>query len=360
MEAVLPVDEVRWYFQKIIGYAALGLTVEQIFIMLQGKGGDGKSTTMDVIRIVLGLYAVVGNVKTFLAGTLKDAGAATPELVRFVGDTRLISVGEPKRGQALAEEMVKAFTGGSALPARANYGDEFEFEPRGKVIMEVNSRPRISGDDDGIWGRIVIILFPRQFRRRDGWVKAMKANLLANREGVFRWIVEGALGYLKEGLEPPAEVAAAIEEYRRSANPFSEWMAARVDISDPLALTGSTAMYNDYKTWCEAEGVSDREMMTSSAFGRALGDRQILLGPKDSKGLKRRRGAKLRPVGELFVGDDEPAEADDRVQPRPSSPSPPPRRRSRNSAMNGQLTDTSAKPSVLFGGGRCRGAGGAG
>jgi putative DNA primase/helicase len=100
--AVLPSAEVRWYFQKIMGYAALGLREEQIFVMLQGKGGDGKSTTMDVIRTVLGLYAVVGNVKTFLSGMNKDAGAATPELIRFVGDTRLISVGEPKRGQALA------------------------------------------------------------------------------------------------------------------------------------------------------------------------------------------------------------------------------------------------------------------
>lgn len=303
MAEVLPDDDVRWFFQKLIGYAATGLTDEQIFAMLQGKGGDGKSTTMDVIRIVLGLYAVVGNVKTFLSGQQRDAGAATPELVRFVGDTRLISIGEPKRGQAMAEEMVKAFTGGAALPARANYGDEFEFEPRGKVVMEVNSRPRISGDDDGIWRRIVIILFPRQFKK-EGRIKTMKAQLLGNREGVLRWIVEGALGYLNEGLEPPEKVADAIEEYRRSANPFSEWMLSRVDTSDPTTLCYPSELYKDYKAWCEAESVGDREIMSSTAFGRALGDRQIMLGPKDSKGLKRRRGARLRAEGELYLGED--------------------------------------------------------
>lgn len=305
MEAVLPNAAVRRYFQKIIGYAATGLTVEQIFVMLQGKGGDGKSTTMDVIRIVLGLYAIVGNVKTFLSGANKDAGAATPELVRFVGDTRLISVGEPKARQALAEEMVKSFTGGSALPARANYGDEFEFEPRGKVVMEVNSRPRISGDDDGIWGRIVILLFPRQFRRKKGWVKTMKKDLLANREGVLSWIVEGVRAYLEEGLEPPEEVAAAIEEYRRSANPFTEWMNARVDTSDPLALCYPSELYADYKAWCERESIGEREIMTSTAFGRALGDRQIMLGPKDGRGLKRRRGARLRGPDELPMSDED-------------------------------------------------------
>lgn len=299
MGEVLPNPETRRYFQKIIGYCALGLTIEQIFIMLQGKGGDGKSTTMNVIRMILGSYAVVGNVQTFLEGAQRAAGDATPELMRFVGDTRLVSLQEPKRSQALAEARVKQFTGGSPITARANYGDEIEFDPRGKVIMEVNSRPRISGDDDGIWRRIVIILFPRQFKGA-AIDKRKTERLLDERAGILNWIIEGALAYLNEGLEQPPEVMAAIEEYRRSANPFSEWMAARVDLGDPTALELSSALYADYKTWCEAEGVGDRELMTSTAFGRALGDRQILLGPKNGKGLKQRRGARLRADNDLI------------------------------------------------------------
>jgi putative DNA primase/helicase len=185
----------------------------------------------------------------------------------------------------------------------------------------VNSRPRISGDDDGIWRRIIIILFPRQFHNRPGQVKTMKQQLLGNREGVFRWIVEGALGYLREGLDPPAQVAEAIEEYRRSANPFSEWMVARVDTSDPNALTLSADLYADYKAWCEAEGVTDREVMSSTAFGRALGDRQMLLGPKDRSGKKRRRGARLRrqdeqpTFEEADAAEDRALMGDDDVRP---------------------------------------------
>jgi putative DNA primase/helicase len=174
--------------------------------------------------------------------------------------------------------------------------------------MEVNSRPRISGDDDGIWGRIVIILFPRQFRRKPGWQKKQKAMLLANQSGVLRWIVEGALGYLHEGLTPPAEVAAAIEEYRRSANPFSEWMAERVDLTDPNVLTLATELFNDYKDWCARESVGDREIMSSTAFGRAMGDRQILRGPKNRAGLIQRRGARLRHKDELSFEEADIAE----------------------------------------------------
>ena len=297
MEAVLPDPDVRWFFQKLMGYVATGKTEEQIFILLQGKGGDGKSTVINVLRTVLGDYAVVGNVKTFLTEAHSAAGAATPELVRFVGDTRLISLQEPKRGQALAEERVKQFTGGSPVTYRANYGDEGEFEPRGKVIMEVNARPRISGDDDGIWRRIVIVLFPRQFKG-SARVKGMDAKLLAaGRAGILNWVLEGIHGYLREGLEPPAAVSEAIEEYRRSANPFAEWLAARVDTGDPLALTLASDLYADYKEWCESESVGERETLTQTRFGTALGDRQIMLGPRSRTGKKQRRGARLREAG---------------------------------------------------------------
>lgn len=307
METVLPDPAVRWFFQKLMGYCATGLNVEQIFVILQGKGGDGKSTAMNAVRIVLGSYAVAGKVQTFLDGPDADAGGATPELVRFVGDTRLISIQEPKRGKALAEERVKQFTGGSPVPYRPLYGAESEFEPRGTVVMEANKRPRISGDDDGIWRRIVIMLWRHQFKGT-AIVKGYHDRILRSEggaSGVLNWIIDGVLGYLNEGLEQPQEVIDAIEEYRRSANPFSEWAHARLDLSDPMARELSADLYADYKAYCEAESLSDSEVMNSTRFGRALGDLQIIMCGKDSTGKKLRRGARLRAKGELLGGGDD-------------------------------------------------------
>lgn len=294
LETVLPDPAVRAYFQQVIGYALSGLTVEQCMFMLQGKGGDGKSTTMNILRELMGGYGVAADVQTFMAAGQRSGADATPDLVRLAGDTRLVCTQEPKRGSAIDEQRIKQFTGGSPIQARANYGDAFEFKARGKLFMECNSRPRISGDDDGIWRRIVIILFPHQFKGA-AIDKGVEDRLLAEGPGILNWMLEGLRLWLEAGrLVQPPSVAEAVEEYRRSANPFGEWMAARVDTSDPNVLTLSSSLYNDYKSWCEAEGVSDRELMNSTAFGRALGDRQILLGPKDGKGLKRRRGARLR------------------------------------------------------------------
>jgi putative DNA primase/helicase len=304
METVLPDPGVRGFVQEICGYALTGIRTEQAMVMLQGKGGDGKSTAMDMIREMMGGYAVKADVQTFLAGAMRSGGDATPDLARLAGDVRFVSLDEPKRGQAIDESRVKQFTGGSAITVRMLHGAPFEYVPRGLLIMECNSRPRISGDDDGIWRRILIVLFQHQFKG-DAIDKTIKDRLRPEFSGILNWCLEGLKRWLTRGrLDPPRQVAEAIEDYRRAANPFGEWMAERVDTSDPNVLTAAADLFDDYKRWCEANGASDREVMGQTAFGRALGDRQILKGPKDGGGRVRRRGAQLRAVGSLPLAGD--------------------------------------------------------
>lgn len=307
LATVLPDPDVRAYFQQVIGYALSGLTIEQCMFMLQGKGGDGKSTTMNVLRELMGGYGVAADVQTFMAAGQRSGAEATPDLVRLAGDTRLVCTQEPKRGAALDEQRIKQFTGGSPIQARANYGDAFEFKARGKLFIECNSRPRISGDDDGIWRRIVIILFPHQFKGT-AIDKNFEARLMDEGPGILNWMLTGLRAWLEAGrLVQPQAVAEAVEEYRRAANPFGEWMAARLDTTDPSAVTLAADLWNDYSKWCEDESVGDREKLTSTAFGRALGDRQIMLGPRHRSGRKTRKGAKLR--GDVPLTESVPSPA---------------------------------------------------
>jgi putative DNA primase/helicase len=295
LKIVLPNRDVRRFFQRCIGYALTGLNREQCVFLLQGRGGDGKSTTMDVIRQILGGYGAAADVQTFMAGAVRSGADASPDLARLSGDVRLCSTGEPRRGGSLDEAKIKAITGGSPIAARELHGDLFEYVPRFKLFLECNAKPRISGDDDGIWRRIVVIPFPHQFGKDDKPDKAIKDALIAEAPGILNWALAGMLEWLDAGeLVAPASVVEAVEDYRRAANPFGEWFAERVDISDSTVLTLSSDLYADYKQWCDDQAVTDREVLTSTAFGTRLGDRQILKGPKDSTGKIRRRGARLR------------------------------------------------------------------
>lgn len=298
LEKVLPNKEIRDFFQEVIGYSFTGSNREQLFFMHQGRGGDGKSKTMDCLRDMAGSYGLAVDVKSFLVGPDRSAADASPDLVRMQGDTRLITCGEPRVGQAIDDNKVKCFTGGGKIQARPPYGRKIiEFVPRGKPHMEVNNRPRIPGADDGIWRRICIFAWPYQFTRAErAEMLDIDAVLREEWPGILNWVLEGMARWIERGaLEVPKAITELVDDYRRSSSPFGEWFLDRVDTSDPVVTTETTELYRDYKGWCEDNAVGDREILSSTSFGKALGDKHIIKF-KDGHGRIRRRGAKLRPL----------------------------------------------------------------
>jgi putative DNA primase/helicase len=282
-------EAMRLYLQAVLGYTSTGSTREQLFFILQGKGGDGKSTLVNAVRDVMGSYAFTAGVETFLDTGVKKSGDASPDIARLAGDTRLICTAEPQRGAKLATGAIKNFTGGGSITARELRQGIFEFEPIGKVVLECNGRPTINDTDDGIWRRIRIILFENQvpIEQID---RELKDKLKLERAGILNWLIDGAKRWLAEGLKTPEKVASAGDDYRRGSNPFGEWRAERL-IMDPQARTLASELYGDYKTWCEDNG-HDRPM-AQTAFGRALGDLQVLRDGLNSRGKQIRKGAKL-------------------------------------------------------------------
>lgn len=302
----LPDEDVRHYYHKVAGYGATQETKEQNFFILQGRGGDGKSTLMNAIRETLGGYAFVAGVETFLDTGPKRAAEASPDLARLAGDTRLISTAEPPRGAKLASAMVKSFTGGAPITARELRQGIFEFTPIGKVILECNNRPAINDSDQGIWRRIRIILFTRQIAAKDVDLD-LPVRLRGQREGILVWLVEGVLAWMREGLTPPLAVRQAIEDYRRGGNSFGDWVSDRLIFEEGTERPVSV-FWDDYKEWCAAENIE--KPMSSTAFGRALGEIQILLAGKDSHGRKKRSGARLRTDADDLLGVGDPSSGD--------------------------------------------------
>ncbi|MBX3480100.1 MAG: hypothetical protein KF842_06845 [Caulobacter sp.] len=285
-----PAEEMQHYLRKLMGYSLTGSTKEQVFAILQGKGGDGKSTLVNAIRDVVGSYSVGAGIETFLDSGMRRGAEASPDLARLAGDSRLICTAEPPRGSKLASATIKAFTGGGTIQARELRQGIFEFTPIGKVVLECNSRPQINDTDDGIWRRIRIVLFEHQIARENMDLD-LPEKLRAERSGILDWLVEGIIAWMDEGLKTPEAVQAAIDDYRRGSNPFSEWFADCV-VQDPEARTEASALFRSYKDWCEANGVE--RPMAQTSFGRAMGDLQILTAGKNAAGRVVRRGARLR------------------------------------------------------------------
>lgn len=318
LKRMMPDEAMRDYIQRVFGYVSTGLTLEQAFFVLQGRGGDGKSTTVNTIRRVLGAYASTCDVRTFLASRDASGGGgdrASPALARLAGDVRMVATSEPPRGSFLNEGLVKAATGGAPLAARHLNKDVFEYTPRWKLILECNAMPSVSGEDHGIWRRAKIISWGVQLKRNE-MNPNLENELVSEGQGVLNWLAQGAIDYLERGeLAEPTQARELVADFRRGSNSFGEWLADKV-VFDPKGSETQKAFYASYVRFCEELG---DEPLNNRSFGRALSNQLITIieGPcgrtKDKARDQIRFGARLK-----TVADEQP---EDRERQMPTSTS---------------------------------------
>ena len=284
--------------QPLYGYTLTGLTSDQAFYVHQGKGGDGKSMTHEALAALHGDYYRHAGVKTFLQG--RDGGGSEhrSDLVRLKGDIRFVTCDEPKARSVWDGEIIKQWTGSKVTARGAHERTEVTFFPRGKLHVECNNIPRAPSDDKG---------FRRRFKLYQWLVSisdtpegelasdVVQARLSAEKPGILNWLIAGALQWLETRRIPqPQAMAAVLADFWADSSPLLEWLNERCDTSNPTARGYVKALYDDFKAWCEEQGIEN--VMGKTAFGRALRDKQFRVD-KDSRGVRFRWGIELLPEG---------------------------------------------------------------
>ena len=192
LEESLPSPDVRRYFQKCMGYTLFGANNEQKLIVLWGKSGSGKTTIMQIIAGALGEYA-----KTFglsLFRTSQDE-KARPDIVKAM-KTRLIYASETSKQWSLDADQLKRMTGGDTVEARLNHGNKyFEGVPAFTPVLATNTPPTITGVDEAVWRRLIVIWFPNPVDR-SRVDKGLSARIIAE-EGpaILGWLLDGYRAY---------------------------------------------------------------------------------------------------------------------------------------------------------------------
>lgn len=290
--------------KPLYGYSLTGLTSDQAFYVHQGKGGDGKSMTHQTLSDLHGDYYRHAGVKTFLQG--RDGGGAEhrSDLVRLRGDVRFVTCDEPKRMAVWDGEIIKQITGSLVTARGANERTEITYRPRCKIFVECNIIPRAPSDDKGFRRRMKLYMW--RVSLDDTPQGAMPpdivlSRLAAEKPGILNWLIAGALEWLTTRVIPqPKTMSEVLSDFWADSSPLLEWMGDWCDTSDPEAREPSKRLYDHFKKWCEDSG--REHVMTETAFGRALRDKQHAVA-KDSKGIRWRKGIRLRENG-MFDADD--------------------------------------------------------
>ena len=139
------------------------------------------------------------------------------------------------------------------ISARLMRQDFFTFTPAFKLVIAGNHKPRVGRVDEAIRRRFNLVPFnvtipPAQ---RD---LLLPEKLRAEWPGILQWAIDGCLIWQQfDGLEPPAAVRDATEEYLASQDLIAQWR-------DECCVSGAglsaprTALFASWKSWAEAAG----------------------------------------------------------------------------------------------------------
>ncbi|NTF32319.1 DNA primase family protein [Rhizobium skierniewicense] len=296
-QEVMPNPDYRAFLQRYMGYCLLGLTGEQCLLFFYGAGRNGKSTFVDMLVKILNDYAVSMSIDSFAGDSKRGGAEATPDLARLPG-ARLVSASEPEMGVHLKDALIKILTGGEPIAVRRLHQDFFELIPQFKMILSGNHKPIIKDDSDGIWRRVHLVPWEVQIPE-DKVDLTLKEKLLeTEREGIFSWMVQGALEYLQHGLRVPDGVRAATAEYREESDPIGAFLrnACHVTGKDTDRETPED-LYNGYLRYAKREGLADIRQAT---FTRRLPD-QTRKSWKSPDGTMR-QFMRVRSTGTKYTG----------------------------------------------------------
>jgi putative DNA primase/helicase len=211
-EVFAPHPDLVPYLQKAIGYTLTGETREECIFVLVGGGRNGKSTVIATLHQVLGEYAGVAEMDTFLGG----GSAKLREDVADMRGRRFVSAQEPFINSKFAEATLKWVSGGDTLRARRLYEHAQEFQPTHKLWLAMNRVPALRADDDATWSRMRIIPFDVSFAERSD--RELKAKLREEINGVLQWALRGCARWREGGLGFCPSVDSATREWRKLAN----------------------------------------------------------------------------------------------------------------------------------------------
>jgi len=300
----LPNPNVRRQVLRDLGVALVGAHLQETLPIWFGTGGNGKSTTITVIRRIMGEYAMQA-AKDLLVLDEKGYQRHTTDLVDLY-KRRLVFTVETERRQRMAESLVKWLTGGDAIRARKLYENNIEFEPTFSIFLITNYKPIIIGMDEAIWRRVRLIpwevqIDPALKRNQDEVIN----ELMEEADAIFLDMVRGLADFSQDQNWVAPEVSAASEEYRKEMDSVGQFVLEMCELKRGWQTPKSEA-YRAYEKWCAENG---EYAVTHKTFSQRLANMGV--GEKRGHGGAHVYvGLRLLPTTEDPFATDEPAEGD--------------------------------------------------
>lgn len=307
-------ENLKSYIIDTLSHNLIHNNFEKLWIWC-GSGGNGKGVLASLLSASMGdLYYKADS--QFL--TTKYKGQTANSTLYNCQNKRFVMVSEPEMGEGQKElkfniEFLKGITGRDELTCRALKENNITFKPTFNLICQTNEKPTISGVDNAVKRRLVIIPFKYtfvdnpiyQFHRKIDTTLKDKFNsekyivsfifyLINNLEKLFNQAGRNIENLIKKNILIPEEINEEIENYLDENDIISKFINEELNITknkDDYIL--KTELYKEFINYALS---NNNEKISKDKFYNYLKSNNIIEVRKEKKGKTMRiyEGIKLK------------------------------------------------------------------
>jgi P4 family phage/plasmid primase-like protien len=260
----LPPEVVDWY-QLRLGQALTGhMTPDDLIIICQGGGSNGKSTVYDPLALALGKYHVQVSDRVILGGASDNHPT---EIMDLMG-ARYAVLEETPEARRLDTNRAKKLAGTREITGRRIRQDPVTFEATHSLFINSNHKPIVDETDHGTWRRLALLRWPYTFRKHEAELRGPNDRLgdptLRLRlkedpqalEAALAWAAAGARRWydlMRIMPEVPGRVEADTLEWRKESDLVLAFVDEHISF-DPEACVQGAELRNVFNAWIKEKG----------------------------------------------------------------------------------------------------------
>lgn len=261
------------------GYALAGGRYEfHKFLMLTGRGRNGKGTFVDILNVLAG----EDNVSHVPVNKMEHENHLQLLEGKLFNFSDEVSAGDLKK-----IGTIKKMTGEGHIVVKMMWHQPYMTKATAKLIMSCNELPHIPETNVAITERLLLVEFKKTYSKELGNIDTkLKQKLYEELSGILNIFLDGYRRLQAQGgFTHSVELERASAAYMMENNPILEWMEESGDFQEkPLNGRCSTILINDaYEMFSEWNLKRDSREIPMTSFAKKFASSLKFLGQRKRK-----------------------------------------------------------------------------
>lgn len=242
--------DIETLLYESIGYSMLKTNELQKAFILIGKGRNGKSTYLDLIKAVLGKEHTTNISFKDLSNNFRASNLAG-KLASLAGDISNQPIQD--------SDLLKSITAGEDVLLEEKYKQAYSQSLFSTLFFAANKLPRTPDTSDGFYRRWTIVPFIADLSSVSR-VKGMQFKKKLLSQDAIDYVGTRAIHAIKNVLETteeftePNAVKEMMRHYKIDNSTVLSWFDETFKKKEELELMTSRAAYISYSNWCATSG----------------------------------------------------------------------------------------------------------